>query len=73
MLAPPCVIIQDLETSMGISVIFLLYIFPFALMAASSDQWSLTWGGGDQNMQLKPCDSIIVGNSKHGMLHLPIT
>ena len=36
-------------------------------MVASSGELPLTWGG-DQNMQLKACDSILVGNLKQGIL-----
>ena len=51
---------------MGISVIFLLYMVPFVSMVASSARGPSTLGGGDQNVQLKTCDLIFVGNTKHG-------
>ena len=55
---------------MGISVSYLLYMGFFInqmSMIASSGQPPLTWGG-DQNMQLKACAFIFVGNSKQGIL-----
>ena len=53
---------------MGISVISALYMVSFVSMVASSVRGPPTWGGGDKNMQLVTCDSILVGNSKQGIL-----
>ena len=57
-------------TSMGISVTYLLFMGLFInqmTMIASSGQVPFSWEG-DQNMQLKACDLILVGNSKQGIL-----
>ena len=51
---------------MGISEIFLLYMVPFVSMVASSAHGSPTLGVGDQNVQLKTCDFILVGNAGQG-------